>query len=192
MKRSTRSPFDSFAKDAFSFLDACRVSYLVIGGLAVIAVGEPRTTADVDVIVFVEQARAAELIAHAIDAGFEASPDIERERLSTTGTLRFRKSRFQLDIIVASLPFEDEALERSSKKRMFGHAIRFPTPEDLILLKVLAGRDKDLIDAAGIMRRHAGKIDVAYVDGHLRALADLAEDLTPIRVFEELRRKVGV
>ncbi len=39
--------------------------------------------------------------------------------------------------------------------------LRFPSPEDLILFKILAGRDKDILDATGVARRHAGRLDVA-------------------------------
>jgi len=41
-----RGQFDTFCHFAFTFLEREGVRYLVIGGLAVIAVGEPRTTAD--------------------------------------------------------------------------------------------------------------------------------------------------
>jgi [acyl-carrier-protein] S-malonyltransferase len=44
------SSFDAFCRFAFTFLEEQRVRYLVIGGLAVVAVGEPRTTADADAI----------------------------------------------------------------------------------------------------------------------------------------------
>ena len=51
------NPFDRFCRDAFAFLDESGVEYLLIGGLAVMALGEPRTTADVDVIAFVDEPR---------------------------------------------------------------------------------------------------------------------------------------
>lgn len=46
-----KSAFDSFCRECFDFLTAPRVRFLVIGGLAVVAVGEPRVTGDVDVVV---------------------------------------------------------------------------------------------------------------------------------------------
>lgn len=54
-----------------------------------------------------------------------------------------------------------------------------PTAEDLLLFKVIAGRDKDLVDAAGIVRRHAGRLDLAYLDAAIEDVCDLAEDTGP-------------
>jgi hypothetical protein len=40
------SEFDDFCRFAFSFLEGERTRFLVVGGLAVVVVGEPRTTAE--------------------------------------------------------------------------------------------------------------------------------------------------
>ncbi|MFM7185609.1 MAG: DUF6036 family nucleotidyltransferase [Gemmatimonadota bacterium] len=150
--------------------------YLVIGGLAVVVVGEPRITADADAIVFTSPAEAESLIREAAAAGFDLREDVERERLSRTGTIRFRRGPFQLDLITASLPFEELARERASRYRLFGLSLPFPSPEDLILFKILAGRDKDLLDATGVARRHRDRLDVPYLETTLRAICEAAED----------------
>ena len=54
--------FDEFCQFAFSFLEGARTRFMVVGGLAVVVVGEPRTTADADAIVFVSQVEAESLI----------------------------------------------------------------------------------------------------------------------------------
>ena len=173
------SEFDDFCRFAFTFLENQGLRYLVIGGLAVVAIGEPRTTADADAIVFVTPPEADSLIQQAAAAGFDVRTDVERERLATTGTIRFRNGRFQIDLITASLPFEEMAHERASRYELFGIRLPFPSPEDLILLKVLAGRDKDMLDATGVARRHAERLDIPYLEATLRPLCELAEDMAP-------------
>ena len=173
------SEFDEFCRLAFTFLESQGTRYLVIGGLAVVAVGEPRTTADADAIVFVSPSEADSLIRRAAETGFEVRADVERERLATTGTMRFRKGRYQIDLITASLPFEEMAYERASVHELFGKRLPFPSPEDLILLNVLAGRDKDMLDATGVARRHAERLDIPYLEQTLRPICELAEDMTP-------------
>ena len=173
------SEFDEFCRLAFTFLESQGTRYLVIGGLAVVAVGEPRTTADADAIVFVSPSEADSLIRRAVETGFDVRQDVERERLATTGTMRFRKGRYQIDLITASLPFEETAYRRASVHELFGIRLPFPSPEDLILLKVLAGRDKDMLDATGVVRRHGERLDVAYLEHTLRPICELAEDMTP-------------
>ena len=155
------SEFDAFCRFAFAFLQGRGTRYLVIGGLAVVVVGEPRTTADADVIVFVSQTEAELLIAQAAEAGFELREDVERRRLEETGTMRFRKGRYQID-----LPF--------------------PTPEDLILFKILAGRDKDILDATGIVRRHIERLDTKYLEKTLQPLCELAENMAPWKRLQEV------
>lgn len=189
MKCASANPFNSFCRKAFDFLQESGVRHLVIGGLAVGVVGEARTTGDVDVVGFASPEDAQALIAKAAEAGFDVQPEIERERLHATGTLRFRDGSFQLDIILASLPFEEAAYRRAVKKRLFGRLVPFPTPEDLILFKVLAGRDKDLLDAVGVARRHLSRLDRKYLDDTLQGICDLAEDTRPWHRLEDVLRK---
>lgn len=171
--------FDEFCRFAFGFLEANDARYLVVGGLAVVAVGEPRTTGDADAIVFVSMAEAEALVGRAVEAGFDVRAEVELERLAATGTMRFRKGRFQIDLITASLPFEEIAYDRASVHELFGMPLRFPSPEDLILLKVLAGRDKDMLDASGVVRRHGRRLDLGYLASTLRPICELAEDMSP-------------
>ena len=185
------NPFTAFCQKAFDFLEGAGVRHLVIGGLAVGAIGEARTTGDVDVIAFVSPDDAVALIALASEAGFDVHPEIEQERLRATGTLRFRHGLFQLDIILASLPFEEAAYTRAVRKRLFGRLVPFPTPEDLIVFKVLAGRDKDILDAVGVARRHLPTLDRRYLETTLQDICDLAEDMEPWRRLESVLRKAG-
>jgi hypothetical protein len=185
------NPFTAFCQKAFDFLEGAGVRHLVIGGLAVGAIGEARTTGGVDVIAFASPDEAVALIARASEAGFDVHPEIEQERLRATGTLRFRHGLFQLDIILASLPFEEAAYTRAVRQRLFGRLVPFPTPEDLIVFKVLAGRDKDILDAVGVARRHLPTLDRRYLETTLQDICDLAEDMEPWRRLESVLRKAG-
>ena len=182
------NPFDDFCRASIDFLEGADVPYMVIGGLAVAAVGEPRMTADIDVVAFVSMDAAERLIAVAAAQGFRAADD-EAERLRITGTLRFHRDRFQLDVVVASLPFEERARERARPRRLFDRDVPMPSPEDLLLFKVMAGRDKDLVDAVGIARRHAGRLDLPYLDAAIDGICDLAEDTRPRLLLAEVLEK---
>ncbi|MFM7520558.1 MAG: hypothetical protein ACKO9B_08830 [Planctomycetota bacterium] len=184
--------FDDFCRFAFGFLEELRIRYLVVGGLAVFVVGEPRTTADADAVVFVSAAEAESLIRRAAKAGFEVAEEVERERLATTGTIRLRRGMFRFDLITASLPFEEVAARRASVHELFGLRLPFPSAEDLILFKVLAGRDKDMLDAVGIARRHRDRLDVVYLEETIRPICELAEDMAPwTRLQRALEKAAG-
>lgn len=192
MTRAPASPFTAFCRKAFDFLEGSGIRHLVIGGLAVGAIGEARTTGDVDVVGFASPEDAEALITKATEAGFNLRPEVEHERLRETGTLRFRHGPFQLDIILASLPFEEVAYSRAVKKRLFGRLVPLPTPEDLILFKVLAGRDKDILDAIGVARRHFPRLDRRYLEETIQGICDLAEDTEPWRRLEDVLRRAAL
>jgi len=91
--------------------------------------------------------------------------------------------------ILASLPFEDDARARVRKHRLFGRLVPLPTPEDLILFKVLAGRDKD---RRGRRRTAASpQARSRYLHEALKAVCELAEDLEPQRRLDEVLRKAS-
>jgi hypothetical protein len=183
-------PFEDFCQRSIDFLTGAGVPYVVIGGLAAAAVGEPRFTADMDVVAFVSVEAAERLIEAAAVAGFTAADD-EASWLRSTGTLRFRRGSFQLDIIVASLPFEERARGRAVTMRLFDRNVLMPTPEDLLLFKVISGRDKDVLDAVAIVRRHADRLDWHYVMAGVDEACDVAEQSGPREILDEVRRKAS-
>jgi len=50
VKRRSPPTFDAFCRESIDFLTGTSTPYLIIGGLAVAVIGEPRMTGDVDVI----------------------------------------------------------------------------------------------------------------------------------------------
>ncbi len=171
-----RESFDDFCRACLDLLRARRTKYVIIGGVAVTAVGEPRFTADLDAVIFVDEKAIEALLSAAAARGFEVDIEAEREAIAAGRSLRLTRGRFHFDLMIRSLFIEDQALERSRTIKVFRRAVRFPTPEDLLILKLAAGRPRDLLDAEGIMRRHARAFDRKYVERTLRALCDVAED----------------
>ena len=173
MKRDT---FDDFCRACIDLLRSQRIKHVIIGGVAVTAVGEARFTADLDVLVLADEEALARLVAAAVKRGFAADVAAELAAARAGSSIRLDRGRFHLDLVVRSTFIEDLAYERSRVRRLFGRSPRFPSPEDLLVLKIAAGRPQDLLDASGIVRRHASKLDRAYVEKVLRQLCDLAED----------------
>lgn len=187
-----KSAFDAFCRDAADLLSEAKIRYVTIGGLAIIALGRPRTTADFEVIAVLDAHIINVLLEAAHARGFNFDVRTEHIRFEETGTLRLRKGDFQLDLIGTSLPFEDVALMRAKSMRIFGRLLPMPAVEDLLLFKVLAGRDKDIADAVGLIERHAPHLDRAYVEHVVRELCDLAEDLSAWKRLQNVFTKGGM
>ncbi|MBA3464730.1 MAG: nucleotidyltransferase [Deltaproteobacteria bacterium] len=180
--------FDAFCRACLDALKAQRTRYVVIGGLAVTVVGEPRLTADLDVIVFADHAALRALITYATKHGFTADIETEVEAARQGESIRLDRGNFHFDLIVRSLFIEDLAYEHSRLRKLFGRMVRFPSPEDLAVLKVVAGRPRDLLDVEGIIRRHGPDLNRRYVEATLEKVCELAEDH---EILARWRRLIG-
>ena len=65
----------------------------------------------------------------------------------------------------------------------------FPTPEDLILLKIIPHRAQDLLDAEKVVLRHKRSLNIKYLKDWAKRLSDEAEDL---RIYNELQRLLKI
>ena len=62
----------------------------------------------------------------------------------------------------------------------------FPTPEDLILLKLIPGRAKDIADVETLVSRNAGKLDEEYLRDWAMRLCDEAQDMRIWNILNDL------
>ena len=82
----------------------------------------------------------------------------------------------RVDLVVAGLPFEKEAIERSRSIDFFGVAINVCSPEDLVIQKAVSVRDKDWMDIQYIIKNMKDELDWPYIIGHCRDLAGFLND----------------
>ncbi|HJT25313.1 MAG TPA: hypothetical protein VJ873_12105, partial [bacterium] len=61
------------------------------------------------------------------------------------------------------------------------------SPEDLILLKLIPGRTKDLADVEAIVARHGGSLDKKYLRSWAEKIGDMAEDMRILRQLKNLK-----
>jgi hypothetical protein len=168
------------------FLKQEKTAYLILGGVAVGMIGEPRLTADFDLDIFLSRTKVTGFLVKAKSYGFRVDEREAKERADQFGTFRIFSGDIPIDFILASTTLEKEAYHRSQKMVLFGKEMSFPTPEDLILLKLIPGRPKDLIDVESIVLRHWKKLDLAYLRKWTQKICDEAEDFRVKRTLEKL------
>ena len=95
-----------------------------------------------------------------------------------------------MDVSLAWLPFEDEALASSTVCDFAGVTIRIPRPEDMLIYKVIASRPKDLQDAEGLLLLHGAAMDRDRVRRVVKQFAAALDDEVRPEVLERLIRKV--
>lgn len=159
---------------------------MIIGGIAASLLGKPRLTADVDVLILL----STEDVKHLMDVAAQEGliprvPDAEEfARRHQVLLLRHQESGINLDIQLGMLPFEIEAVERSTVYQVGSLSIRLPTPEDLIIFKAVAHRPQDLLDIQAIITSHP-ELDRERVRRYVRAFA---HDLDMPELWEDIAR----
>jgi len=172
-------------QDAVRCLERMNVPYLVIGGVAQAVIGEPRMTQDVDCIISVQPQDIEPVIDGLQAAGFDVDRPAIHRQIESTGTFSVTRGRWHVDLILASTDFERSAFQRAQRLRLYETETNLPTPEDLILLKLVPGRDKDLLDAKTVIIRHRTQLDRSYLERWAQRLSDEAEDA---RLWQTLQR----
>lgn len=172
-------------KKVVTFLNKGKYKYLIIGGIAAGTLGEPRVTGDVDVDIILASKDIVDFLDKAKKDGFKVLKKKCIKTAKQTGTFQINYGVFHVDFIMASTDLENQAFKRRNIIRLYGIKAFFPTPEDLILLKIIPGRTQDLLDAERIIQRHKERLDMTYLKTWARALSDEAEDT---RIWNELKR----
>ncbi len=152
-------------------LETAAVPYMVIGGVANLFWGVPRTTLDVDITVWAEEGQIPPLIQQ-LGEVFRLLPDEPAEFVGETRVLPMEtKQGFRVDLIFGSLPFEESAIRRARLMSVAGERVRVCTPEDLIVLKIVSDRARDREDVAGIIQAQGAGLDRGYLDPLIQGLA---------------------
>jgi hypothetical protein len=153
------------------------IPYLVVGGQAVLLHGEPRLTRDIDVTLAMGPDRTDDLLALAAEMGLSTLPENPRSFIADTLVLPALHERtgVRVDFILAFTPYEEQAMDRAAVRTLRGQEVRFASAEDTLLLKLFAGRPRDLEDGRSILVRNPS-LDLAYVRRWL-AVFDESTDL---------------
>lgn len=165
------------AADLQAVCVAERWRYCFIGGLAVQRWGEPRETVDVDLTLLTGFGGETPFVTSLLDRFDARVPDAAAFARDTRVLLLRAASGVGLDVALGGLPFEAEAVARST---MFTFPpdvpLRTCSAEDLLVFKAFADRPKDWLDVDGIIIRQGSAIDWDYVLRQLTPLVELKEE----------------
>jgi hypothetical protein len=166
--------FERLLKRLARGLNQAGLPYMVIGGQAVLLYGEPRLTKDIDITIGVDLDRLPEVlrVVNALSLRPLADPQTFTRQTMVLPCLE-PESGIRVDIIFSFRPYELQALGRTTPVKLGDEEIRFVSPEDLIIHKVIAGRPRDLEDVASVLRKNP-TADLAYIQ---RWLGDFATAL---------------
>lgn len=99
--------------------------------------------------------------------------------------LRHKESAIDIDVILGGLSFEESAVAQGRTYSVGGVNVRLPRVEDLLVMKAVAHRPRDLQDIEGLLEAHPDA-DLQSVREWVRdfaaatAMSDLIEDFDKI------------
>jgi hypothetical protein len=174
--------------DLTNLFDRLKSPYVLMGGLAVRVYGIPRPTYDVDFTVAMPRPSLDEFYRQARALGYTVPEQYAAGWVDTVAGMPVVKLRLFLegrgvdvDVFLAESNFQRELLLRRRQDRVDEMVVWLVSPEDLILLKLLASRPRDLADIADILFTQ-GQLDESYLRRwaeQLGVLDDLNAVLTP-------------
>lgn len=176
-------------RDIAALFEKHKIEYMVIGGLANAKWGQPRATLDIDITVWVSDSEITNLIS-LLEGSYTLLVDKPVEFIRETRVLPLKGLRNQrIDLIFGALPFERHAIQRSLKVEIGNAAVNFCTPEDLILLKIISDRPRDLEDVQGILRFRKDSLDYNYLEPRIQDLANLLDRPDILSQWDRWKKK---
>jgi len=149
----TLAPLLAALRDIVNWLKVKQVPGLVIGGVAASLLGRPRTTQDIDILVLIEEQSWGEFLFSGRQFGFSPRRRDTLQFAKKTRVLlvRHEPSGIDVDVVLGALPFEREAIARSVLVDLEDIRLPVPVPEDLIIMKAVSNRPRDLADIESII-----------------------------------------
>ena len=142
------------------------IPFMHIGGQAVLLHGAPRLTQSIDITLALGPGEVA--VVENVCGALELDPLVEDLASFARDTfvcpLRHRAIGIRIDLIFSTTPYERAAIARAVEVEVGGESVPFASAEDLILLKLFAGRQRDVEDAQSVVDRQGSRLDWGYLE----------------------------
>ena len=158
--------------DLVKWMDDTKMPSMIIGGVAASVLGRPRLTQDIDALAILPEADWENALSTAASHGIlpRIENPLEFARRSRVLLMRHAQSGIDIDLTFGRLPFEQTAIDNSEIHNIGGLRVRLPRVEDLLIMKAVARRPKDLQDIEGLLAAHP-EADVVAVRQWVREFA---------------------
>jgi len=177
-------------RDLVHALDEGAFEYAIIGGLAVILNGYDRNTLDVDAVVWELDDRLEDLASRLIAHGFTFRvPDGVRNARQIR-LLRMQDSEgVHIDLSMGFFPFEHDVIARASPMKLSESVTaQIASVEDLVIMKLVASRDRDLDDITRLLELYPN-VNRPRIR---RIVSDFAEALERPEIVQNLRERLRI
>ena len=157
-------------------LSALGLRWYVFGGQAAIIHGATRFTEDIDVTVDLAETERAVLVQRLQAQGFSLRvADDDFIEQTHVVPLVHEPTQMPVDLVLAGPGIEEMFFERVAQVDIEGQPVPVACAEDIVTMKILSARPKDLDDATAIVMAQADHFEAQRVR-HLLGLLEQALD----------------
>lgn len=190
---ASRSPLADLLADLRQVLAGVGAPWYLFGAQAAILHGAARLTADVDITVDPGTRTAGDLAMALGAAGFEprvgdVAAFAEANRVLP---LVHARTRIPVDVVLAGPGLEDLFFARAEQRSIGDVTVPVACAEDVVTMKVLGGRAKDLDDAAAILRAQRWTLDLHRVRETLRQIEQALDRSDLVAALERIVTRAG-
>ena len=171
-------------------LEEAGIPSAAVGGLAVGAWGKARLTRDVDLKILLrrdERKRLLDLLA----ADYRPlNADLDRMFRHNGIAFVLSPDGVRIDVMLTDIEFDEQIIARAKMIEIVpGRPVRVCSPEDLIVMKIIAGRPQDDIDVASIVQKQGKRLDSVYILKWLRNFERAIDDSTLVQKYQQIAKR---
>jgi hypothetical protein len=160
---------DRALRDIVSLFERREIPYVLMGGLTVRVYGIPRPTYDIDFTLAIPRPSLPEFYRTLQELGYTVPEAYLTGRLDSVAGMPVVKIRFfgiesgvDVDFFLAESEYQHQVLSRRKREKIDDFDVWIVSPEDLILLKLISRRPRDIADIGDILFTQ-GQLDNTYM-----------------------------
>ena len=182
---------EELLKKLAQHLDKSKIPYMIIGGQAVLLYGTPRLTRDIDITLDVDTDKFSTIEEICRKSGLEILPENPEDFARETKVLPAEepKSKIRVDFIFSFTEYEAQAIKRAKQVSMDEYPVKFASPEDVIIHKMVAARAIDEEDVKNILIKNKKSIDLKYIRKWLSEFSKISEHKEILEKFNSLLKQ---
>ena len=158
-------------------LEQAGIAYMLTGSFASSYHGAPRATQDIDIVISPtpDQLRSLVALLPAAEYYVDLDAALDAQRREGLFNIIDLETGWKIDLIIQkSRPFSRAEFDRRTVVEFEGMRLSIATAEDVLIAKLewakLGGSERQVEDAAGIIRIRSGDLDRTYIENWVRQL----------------------
>ncbi len=182
--------FERLIAKIVSTLENHGISYMIIGGQAVLLYGAPRLTKDIDITLDTGIDNLPLVVNAVSDMNLRIIPEGYEEFVRRTFVLPARdgETGIRVDFIFSFTPYEHQAISRTKIVEIGGVKARFASIEDIVIHKIFSGRPRDMEDIRSMLIKHP-EVDRSYIRKWLREFDRTFEGKGFLELVEKMMKE---